>query len=83
MGMMQVALPSEFDLSGARSGQDVLIEGRAVPRLQAFDRGDMIEFVLDRRFSYLAPREWSGVFASAIAQAMMVGMDQAGRAPNA
>jgi hypothetical protein len=43
----------------------------------------MIEFVLDKRFSYLAPREWSGVFASAIAQAMMVGVDQAGRAPNA
>lgn len=81
--MAQISLSGEFDLSGARSGDDVLIGGRPVPRLQAFDRGDMIEFVLDRRFSYLAPREWAGVFASAIAQAMVAGPDGSIPTPNA
>lgn len=65
--------PWEVEFGPERSGFTVIVDGRAIPGIHAYDRGPVIEFVLDGRFLYDVPREFSGVFASAVAQALAIG----------
>ena len=70
MSIMPIAFSEGFNVARVPSGHEVRVNGAVVPHLHAFDRGEVIEFVLDERFSYPVPREWAGIFASAIAQAL-------------
>jgi hypothetical protein len=83
MSVMPVPFSDSFHVARIPSGHEVRINGGVVPHLQAFDRGEVIEFVLDERFSYPVPREWAGIFASAIAQALNLEAADRTFAPNA
>lgn len=61
------------DLGPERRGRAVWVDGHVIPNLHAHDRGEMVEFVLDERFSFEFPREWSKLVAAAMAQAMAIG----------
>jgi hypothetical protein len=56
-----------------RSGCGVIIEGRLIPKLHMYDRGDTIEFILDGRFSYEFPKELAWLAGSFAANAMAIG----------
>ena len=83
MSVMPVPFSDGFPVARVPSGREVRIDGVVVPHLQAFDQGEMIEFVLDERFSYPVPREWAGIFASAIAQALNLEATDRTFTPNA
>ncbi len=55
------------------SGHSVFWEGRLVPHLHAYDRGDKIEFLLDGRMSWEFPRSEAFNALSFMANAMAVG----------
>lgn len=55
------------------SGHSVFWEGRRVPNLVAYDRGDRIEFVLDGRMSWEFPRTQAFNALSFMANAMAIG----------
>lgn len=61
------------ELGPQRRGHQVIVDGRAIPLLFATDHGSTVDFILDDRFSYEVPREWSKLFAAAMAQAMAIG----------
>ncbi len=63
----------KVELGPELSGHSVIVDGRLVPRLRAYDRGNTIDFILDGRFSYEVPTELSDLFASAIGNAMAIG----------
>jgi hypothetical protein len=54
-------------------GNSVILEGRLIPRMMMFDRGDEIEFVLDGRLAYGFPRAQAWDAASFAAAAMSIG----------
>lgn len=56
-----------------QSGHSVIIDGRLVPNLVMFDRGETIEFVLDGRFIYGFPRDLAWLAASFAFSAMAIG----------
>ena len=55
------------------SGNAVIVHGRHIPNMTCHDYGDQIEFVLDGRFAYRFPKEWSFLAAAMAAQAMAIG----------
>lgn len=55
------------------SGHIVIVDGRAIPKMVAHDRGDQIDFILDGRFSFMFPRELAYHAASFAAQALAIG----------
>lgn len=63
----------KVELGPKATGHAVFVEGRHIPKLLAHDRGEEIEFILDNRFSYSVPVEWSSLFAAAMAQSMAIG----------
>jgi hypothetical protein len=58
-----------------RIGNDVLLDGRLIPNLKMFDRGDHIDFVLDERLMFGFPREqaWNAAYFAACAMAIGAG----------
>jgi hypothetical protein len=56
-----------------RQGTDVIIEGRAIPRMHCFEREHETEIILDGRLSFTFPREWAYLAACMAANAMAVG----------
>lgn len=65
------SVPSLF--GPERSGHSVIIDGRVVPNLHAYDRGDTVDFVLDERMAFEFPRELAYLAASFAAEAMAIG----------
>lgn len=63
----------KVELGPKASGHAVIVEGRCIPKLRAREVGKEIEFILDDRFSYSVPVEWSSLFAAAMAQSMAIG----------
>lgn len=62
------------DMLGPKfSGHSVIIDGRLIPDLHAYDRGESIEFVLDGRLAFEFPREWAFLAAAFAANAMAIG----------
>lgn len=57
----------------AESGNAVIIDGRLVPDLVMYDRGDTIEFVLDRRLGFGFPRAQAWDAAAFAFAAMAIG----------
>ncbi len=55
------------------SGHSVFWEGRLVPKLTAYDRGERIEFILDGRMSWEFPREQAFDALGFMANAMALG----------
>jgi hypothetical protein len=55
------------------SGNTVIIDGRRIPRMVCYERGEEVEFVLDGRFGYTFPKEWAYLAAAFAAQALAVG----------
>ncbi len=70
-------LPTKDVIAGMlgpeRSGHSVIVAGRLIRGMVAYDRGAEIEFVLDGRFSYSFPRAIALLAASFAAQAMAIG----------
>ena len=56
-----------------QSGSSVVIDGRLVPNLVMYDRGDEIEFVLDGRLSWSFSRNEAWNAASFAFSAMAIG----------
>lgn len=56
-----------------QSGCAVIIDGRLVPNMVMYDRGDEIEFVLDGRLGWSFPREVAWNAASFAFSAMAIG----------
>ena len=58
-------------------GTAVIMEGREVPNMVMFDRGDEIEFVLDHRVAFGFPRAqaWNAVAFAFAAMALGAGCD--------
>lgn len=56
-----------------RSGQSVFIEGRLVPNVHMYDKGETIEFVLDDRLVFIFPREQAVAAMTFAAHAMAIG----------
>lgn len=54
-------------------GYTAIVEGREIPGIMVFERGDKITVNLDRRFSIDVPREVSGSICWMIAQALAIG----------
>lgn len=54
-------------------GNAVILEGRVIPNMMMFDRGDEIEFVLENRLAYGFPRDQAWNAASFAAAAMAIG----------
>lgn len=64
----------EPDIFGPqRSGCSVFWEGRLVPNVHAYDRGEVIEFILDGRMSWEFPREVAFQALGFMANAMAIG----------
>lgn len=62
------------DMAGpVRSGCSVIIENRKIPNLHMYDRGDVIEFVLDGRLGYEFPKAAAYDAAHMAATAMAIG----------
>jgi hypothetical protein len=61
------------ELGPKRPGHSVIVDGRCIPKLTAIDNGEIVTFVLDERFLYDVPKGMSGLFASAMAQALAIG----------
>lgn len=55
------------------SGNHVIIDGRCVPELVMYDRGDEIEFVLDNRLAFGFPRDQAWNAAAFAFAAMAIG----------
>ena len=55
------------------SGCQVIIEGRAIPRLRMIDRQAEIDLILDGRFILPVPRELAHVVAWFVANALAIG----------
>lgn len=62
-----------LDLGPASAGRQVIVDGRAIPKMRAIERGNEFEIILDGRFGYLVPADLSKLFATAMAQAMAIG----------
>lgn len=56
-----------------QSGNDVFIEGRLVPNVRMYDRGETIEFVLDGRLCFPFPRDIAVHAMCFAAHAMAIG----------
>lgn len=56
----------------ARGGNVVIVEGRVIPGLHCYDRGDAVELILDRRFSITVPKPACDV-AWLVANALAIG----------
>lgn len=56
-----------------RSGHDVFIEGRLVPNVHMYDKGETIEFVLDERLCFIFPRDAAAHAMCFAAHAMAIG----------
>ena len=56
-----------------QGGHSVIVDGRAIPNCVMYDRGDMIEFVLDRRLGFEVPRDAAYIAASFAFAAMAIG----------
>lgn len=56
-----------------QSGNSVVIDGRLVPNLVMYDRGEMIEFVLDGRMCFDFPKDIAWLAASFAFTAMAIG----------
>lgn len=54
-------------------GYTAVVEGREVPGLLVWERGDLITILLDRRFAIDVPRELSGAVCWLVAQARAIG----------
>jgi len=54
-------------------GNAVILEGKLIPNVMMFDRGDEIEFVLDNRLAFGFPRELAHQAACFAASAMAIG----------
>lgn len=54
-------------------GYTAVVEGREIPGMMVFERGDQITVNLDRRFSIDVPRELSGCICWMIANALAIG----------
>jgi hypothetical protein len=54
-------------------GHDVIIDGHKIPNLTMIDRGEIVEFILDRRMAFEIPREYAYTAASFAATAMALG----------
>jgi hypothetical protein len=56
-------------------GSSVIMEGRLIPKVAMFDRGDEIEFVLDGRLAYGFTRDqaWNAMAFAAAAMAVGAG----------
>jgi hypothetical protein len=54
-------------------GNAVIMEGRVIPHVMMFDRGDEIEFVLDNRLGFGFPRDMAHQAAAFAAAAMAIG----------
>jgi len=56
-------------------GNSVILEGRLIPHIMMFDRGDEIEFIIDNRLAYSFPRDqaWNAVTFAAAAMAIGAG----------
>jgi hypothetical protein len=57
----------------ARTGCAVIIDGRVIPNMVMYDKGAIIEFVIDGRLSFDIPRESAYTAASFAAAAMAIG----------
>ena len=64
---------SRSQIFSVRTGYDVFWEGRLVPKIHAYDRGDTIEFVLDGRLGWEFPREIAFLALGFAANAMAIG----------
>lgn len=53
-------------------GNAVILEGKLIPHVMMFDRGDEIEFVLDNRLGFGFPRELAHQAACFAASAMAI-----------
>lgn len=51
----------------------VIVDGHSIPRMRCIDHGLVIEFILDRRFSFTFPKECAYLAAHFAAQAMAIG----------
>lgn len=56
-----------------QTGFAVIIDGRKIPNCVMFDRGDIIEFVLDHRLGFEVPREAAYIAAAFAFAAMAIG----------
>jgi hypothetical protein len=56
-----------------RTGCAVIIDGRVIPNMVMYDKGDIIEFVIDDRLSFDITRENAYTAASFAAAAMAIG----------
>ena len=56
-----------------QGGCSVIVDGRAIPNCVMYDRGDIIEFVLDRRLGFEVPRDAAYIAASFAFAAMAIG----------
>jgi hypothetical protein len=72
--------PEKRDLIAEMKGPDnlgssVVMEGRLIPNVAMFDRGDEIEFVLDGRLAFGFPRDqaWNAIAFAAAAMAVGAG----------
>jgi len=66
------------EMKGAENlGNEVVIQGRIVPGLAMFDRGDEIEFVIDRRVAFGFPKAqaWDAAAFALSAMAYGAGCD--------
>lgn len=64
---------TKVELGPLATGHSVLVDGHCVPKLQARDLGDHVDFILDGRLCYTVPANLSKLFASAIGNAMAIG----------
>lgn len=53
-------------------GNSVIVDGRLMPHVAMFDRGDVIDFVIDHRLSFEFPREIAYQAASFAFAAMAI-----------
>lgn len=54
-------------------GNAVILEGKLIPNVMMFDRGEEIEFVLDNRLAFGFPRDQAWNAAAFAAAAMAIG----------
>lgn len=61
----------------ANIGDSVIIQGRLVPGVAMYDRGDEIEFVIDHRVSFAFPRAqaWDAMAFAFAAMSFGAGLD--------
>lgn len=64
--------PPASVIGPARTGNAVVVDGRIIPALHCYDRGEKIELILDRRFSLTIPKEHAYETAWMIANALAV-----------